>query len=175
MIAAWMLYCVAIAVLFVVVGEALERALHFAGRATRWAWVGALVGSSVIPVAAWLRPEAFAAFAAPAPLVVDSAASVSSGIISVPTGISQNPSSPAFSLSDLDFPLGWTWSVGSFAILLALATAATRLVSQRRRWRVAAVDGLEVLISPDVGPAVAGLWSPRVVLPEWVLHLPREE
>ncbi len=45
MIAAWMLYCVAIAILFGVVGEALERALHLAGRATRWAWVAALAGS----------------------------------------------------------------------------------------------------------------------------------
>src|SRR5436853_462427 len=50
MIAAWMLYCVAIAVLFVVVGEALERALHLAGRATRWAWVVALAGSYVVAV-----------------------------------------------------------------------------------------------------------------------------
>ena len=45
MIAAWMLYCVAIAILFAVVGEALERALHLAGRPTRWAWVVALAGS----------------------------------------------------------------------------------------------------------------------------------
>src|SRR2546428_771335 len=33
MIAAWMLYCVAIAVLFAAVGETAERALHPAGRA----------------------------------------------------------------------------------------------------------------------------------------------
>src|SRR5437763_3982454 len=57
MIAAWMLYCVAIAILFVVVGEALERALHLAGRATRWAWVVALAGSYLVPAAALLRPN----------------------------------------------------------------------------------------------------------------------
>jgi len=61
MIAAWMLYCIAIAVLFVVVGEALERALHLAGRATRWAWVAALAGSYLVPATALLRPSAFAA------------------------------------------------------------------------------------------------------------------
>src|SRR5205823_6816785 len=59
MIAAWMVYCVAIAVVFVVVGEALERALHLAGRATRWAWVPPLAGSYLVPAAAWLRPGAF--------------------------------------------------------------------------------------------------------------------
>src|SRR2546430_14889348 len=61
MIAAWMLYCVAIAVLFVVVGEALERSLHLAGRATRWAWVAALAGSYLVPATAWLLPRAFGA------------------------------------------------------------------------------------------------------------------
>src|SRR5207237_268990 len=90
MIAAWMLYCVAIAILFAVVGEALERALHLAGRPTRWAWVVALAGSYLVPAAAWRR---------------------------------------------------------------------------------AAVDGRAVLVSDDVGPAVAGLWRPRIVLPEWALRL----
>src|SRR5204862_8162453 len=65
MIAAWMVYCVAIAILFVVVGEALERALHLAGRATRWAWVAALAGSYLVPAAAWLRPGAFGALPIP--------------------------------------------------------------------------------------------------------------
>src|SRR5256885_16567267 len=65
MIAAWMVYCVAIAVVFVVVGEALERALHLAGRPTRWAWVAALAGSYLVPAAAWLRPSAFGALPVP--------------------------------------------------------------------------------------------------------------
>ena len=42
MIAVWMLYCVGIGLAFVVVGHALERVLHFAGRPTRWAWVIAM-------------------------------------------------------------------------------------------------------------------------------------
>src|SRR2546429_8785860 len=65
MIAAWMVYCVAIAVVFVVVGEALERALHLAGRATRWAWVAALAGSYLVPAAARLPPGAFGALPLP--------------------------------------------------------------------------------------------------------------
>ena len=172
MIAVWMLYCLGIGLAFVIVGHALERGLHLAARATRWAWVIAIVGSYVVPVAAWVRPEAFATFAAPIPVVFESGPSLPTPTRS--TNLDQPPPS-AFSLADLDLPLRWMWSVGSFAILLALGTAATRLISQRRRWRVAAVDGLEVLISRDVGPAVAGLWSPRVVVPEWLFHLPREE
>src|SRR5947207_13053501 len=73
MIAAWMLYCVAIAILFVVVGEALERALHLAGRATRWAWVVALAGSYLVPAAALLRPNTFVTLPIPLTLPVASA------------------------------------------------------------------------------------------------------
>ena len=59
MIAVWMLYCVGIGLAFVVVGYALEKGLHLAGVATRWAWLVALVGSGALPAAAWLRPNAF--------------------------------------------------------------------------------------------------------------------
>jgi len=65
-IAVWMLYCIGIGLAFVVVGFAFERGLHLAGRPTRWAWVVALLGSYLIPVAVWLQPAAFAVQAAPA-------------------------------------------------------------------------------------------------------------
>jgi hypothetical protein len=60
-------------------------------------------------------------------------------------------------------------------MLLVVTTGAVRLISLRRGWRTAAVDGREVLVSPDAGPAVVGLWSPRVVLPEWALRLSERE
>src|SRR5213596_2912760 len=150
MIAAWMLYCVAIAVLFVVVGEALERALHLAGRATRWAWVVALAGSYVVPAAAWLRPSAFGAL--PIPLVQPVV-----GGLQATAGPSDPPPAGGAPLAP----------VRSFS----LGAAALRLAASRRDWRNATVDGRAVLVSDNIGPAVAGLWRPRVVLPEWALRL----
>lgn len=173
MIAVWMLYCLGIGLAFVVVGYALERSLHFAGRPTRLAWVIALVGSYLVPVAAWVRPDAFATFAVPVP--VEPSANSSSSTTATISTASQTPPSRSFSLSNLDLPLRWAWGIGSLAMLFALATATVRLVSLRRRWRPAAVDGRKVLVSPDIGPAVVGLWSPRVVLPEWALELPEHE
>ncbi len=172
MIAVWMLYCVGIGLAFVVVGHALERGLHLAGRPTRWAWVISLVGSYVIPAAAWLRPEAFATFAAPIPQVIESPPS--SATVTTSTILHQ-PSHRPLSLSDLDLPLRWTWVIASLAMLLVVTAGEARLVSPRRRWRTAAVDGREVLVSTNVGPAVVGLWSPRVVLPEWALQLSERE
>ena len=172
MIALWMLYCVGIGLAFVVVGHALERALHFAGRPTRWAWVIALAGSYVVPIAAWVRPDAFATFAVPIPVAAESAPSVSSFTTS--TTLDQPPPS-AFSLVDLDPALRWGWILVSGGMLVGLTLATARLLSMRRRWRRSVVDGRDVLVSSDVGPAVVGWWSPRVVLPEWTLALPDEE
>jgi hypothetical protein len=166
MIAAWMLYCVAIATLFVVFGEALERALHLAARATRWAWVVALAGSCVVPAAAWLRPSAFGA------LPVPMGQAVANGpMMSPPVSSTTFAPMRSFSLGDLDAVLMWAWGLSSAALLLSLGAAAVRLAALRLGWRSVTVDGRVVLVSDDVGPAVAGLWPSRVVLPEWALGL----
>jgi len=167
-IAVWMLYCVGIGLAFVVVGHALERVLHFAGRPTRWAWVIAMVGSYLVPVAAWIRPDAFATFAAPIPHVIQSPTGSATGTTST---LLRQPGSRPFSLSDLDLPLRWVWGIASVVMLLALVTAATRLVALRRHWRAATIDGRRVFLSENVGPAVAGVWDPRIVIPAWALQL----
>lgn len=171
MIAVWMLYGLGIGLAFVVVGYALEKGLHFAGRPTRWAWVVALAGSYVIPIVAWLRPEAFATFPVPAAPALPASSVTTSTVAAI---FNQAPSAP-FSLGDLNTPLRWAWILVSGAMLVVLAVATARLSSLRRRWRWSVVDGREVLISSDTGPAVVGLWSPRVVLPEWTLALPAPE
>jgi beta-lactamase regulating signal transducer with metallopeptidase domain len=174
-IAVWMLYCMGIGLAFVVVGHALEKGLHFAGRPTRWAWVVALVGSYLVPVAAWIRPDAFATFAAPIPMLAESAPSSSVATASTTSTILHQPPSQWLSLTDLDVPLRWGWGAGSVLMLLALGIAATRLAAARRRWRQEAIDGRVVLVSRNVGPAMVGVWSPRVVLPEWALGLPASD
>ncbi len=176
MIAAWMLYCVAIAVLFVVVGEALERALHLAGRATRWAWVVALAGSYVVPAAAWLRPNAFGALPVPLAQPVGGGRQATAGPSDPPPVGGALPTSlRSFALGDLDGALTWGWGLSSAVLLLSLGAAALRLAALRRGWRDATVDGRAVLVSDDVGPAVAGLWRPRLVLPDWALQLGERE
>src|SRR5437763_1972501 len=119
MIAAWMLYCVAIAILFVVVGEALERALHLADRATRWAWVAALVGSCIVPTAAWLRPSAFGALPIPLSQPVVAAPPATAGYLDVQhEGSALPPPTRSFSLGDLDATLTWAWGLSSAVLLL---------------------------------------------------------
>ena len=169
MIAAWMLYCVAIGLLFVVLGEALERALHLAGRATRWAWVAALAGSYLVPAAALLRPSAFAAL--PVPLAQPVVAELPATAMDQRVDGALPKPGPSFSLGDLDTALARVWGLSSAALLLSLGAAALRLAALRRGWRSVTVDGRAVLVSDNVGPAVAGLWRSRIVLPDWALQL----
>jgi beta-lactamase regulating signal transducer with metallopeptidase domain len=171
MIAAWMLYCIAIGLALTIVGVALERALHLAGRATRWAWVVALAGSFAIPAAAWLRPEAFSSVAIPVPAgaFAESAIAVAPLPSDAPRVVAPTPTS--FSLSDLDALLRWGWIASSVLILAVLGVATLRLAALRRRWRASLLDGRAVVVSENVGPAVAGLWHPEVVVPGWALAL----
>src|SRR5213083_825007 len=158
MIAAWMLYCVGIGLALTVAAYAAERALYLAGRPTRWAWSVALLGTLLLPVAATVRPQAFRAI--PVPVAEPTRAPPTTAV-----------SGRALRLSDFDGVLLWGWGLASVTALLVLAAAAARLVALRRRWRTALLDGRSVLLADDVGPAVAGLWPPRVVIPVWALNL----
>src|SRR5213596_1756734 len=171
MIAAWMLYCIGIGLALTLAAYAAERALYLAGRPTRWAWSGALIGTLFLPIAATVRPQAFRVI--PVPLAEPTRAPAAAAAAALPQGTA--PSTPvsgrALRLSDFDGVLRWGWGLSSVAALLVLAAAAARLVALRRRWRTALVDGRSVLLADDVGPAVAGLWPPRVVIPAWALNL----
>jgi len=171
MIAAWMLYCVGIGLALTVAAYAAERALYLAGRPTRWAWSVALLGTLLLPLAATVRPQAFRAI--PVPVAEPTRAPPTAAVAAVPQGTvpSTAVSRRALSLSDFDGVLLWGWGLASVTALLVLAAAAARLVALRRRWRTALVDGRSVLLADDVGPAVAGLWPPRVVIPVWALNL----
>src|SRR5436305_724875 len=165
-----MLYCVAIAILFVVVGEALERALHLAGRATRWAWVVALAGSYLVPAAALLRPNTLDTL----PIPLTRPAAIAPTRVQ-PVDRPLLPPARSFSLGDLDAALTWAWGLSAGAVALALVGAGLRLAAWRRRWRVTTLDGRTGLVSENVGPAVAGLWRPPVVLPPRTSDLRRDD
>jgi len=67
------------------------------------------------------------------------------------------------------------WAAASLLALGWLAGSAFHLRQIERRLRVVVVDNQAVLVSKDVGPALFGILRARIVLPEWVLALPRSE
>lgn len=167
MIAHWMLYCVAVGTLLSGGAMALEKALRPLGRATRWVWAGALLLTLAVPAAAWalgtLRP-------APPPLKVPVvAATLTGGAGPAPLRRARPWLLEVLDPRRLQTPLAALWIASSAASVLALAGMAVALRRRRRAWAVAEVDGVPVLVSPDVGPAVVGLLRSRIVLPRWAV------
>jgi len=72
-------------------------------------------------------------------------------------------------MAAMDRPLLLVWGAASLALALGLLRAGIGLRRRARGWRAIVVDGTEVLVAPDIGPAVVRLGGLRVVLPEWAL------
>ncbi|MFL5551780.1 MAG: M56 family metallopeptidase [Gemmatimonadaceae bacterium] len=74
------------------------------------------------------------------------------------------------------------WLVAS-AMLVAWALANVWRVSrimrlsrrQNERHETAIIDGVPALLTDVIGPATVGLWHSRVLVPRWVLALPKTE
>jgi beta-lactamase regulating signal transducer with metallopeptidase domain len=60
------------------------------------------------------------------------------------------------------------WAVLSLALVTWIAIGTLRWRRARARWTRTTIDGVDVDISSMTGPAVLGLMSQRIVLPEWV-------
>lgn len=168
MLANWMLYCVAVGTLLAGGALALERGIRSLGRPTRWVWAGAMALTLAVPVAVRLRP---APRGAPGPTVLAPSA-LRMVRVPAPAAVkapARRLAPPPLRLGGWDPALRLAWGASSAAVLLALAAMGVVLARRRRRWAAAEVDGVPVLVSPDVGPAVVGLFRSRIVLPAWAL------
>ncbi len=168
MIATWMLYGTVIAILAGLGALALERGARLLGRAGRWCWVGAMLVTLALPVAAWLRP--ITATRVPSAVPLQAPVAMAPAVAPAPPVIPPAVTTPR-SWADFDRPLAYSWCLLSLGLLGWFAAGWARLARMRRSWRSA--DG--VLVSQDVGPAVIGFLRCQVVIPEWSLQLGREQ
>ncbi|HEU4558997.1 MAG TPA: M56 family metallopeptidase [Longimicrobium sp.] len=171
MIAHWMLYCVAVGALLSGCAAALEKALRPLGMATRWVWAGALLLTLAVPAAVQLsrtaQPPAGPVEVLPATLSVDPGPA--------PAQTRRPWLLEALDPQRLQTPLAAVWAVASAVSALAMVGMAGALRRRRRAWTNAEVDGVPVLVSADVGPAVVGVLRSRIVLPRWVMDAGEQE
>ena len=69
-------------------------------------------------------------------------------------------------------------TTSAFLLLYSLANAARvwRVIRRSRNRRGdSTVDGVRVVVTDSMGPATAGVWRARIVLPRWALALPAEQ
>lgn len=180
MIAAWMLWSVGAGLLLLVAGLAAERL--FEGRC-RWVWVAAGVGTVVLTAVRLVTSGGMEAENPADGLVISGVAAPVTNdagaweAMEAATGTLANPSSPAFPpvaipqdsvLHSLDGTLLLAWLALSAGLALWALIGTLRLRGRRRSWVPGTLLGQPVLWSRNTGPAIVGLWRPRVVLPSWV-------
>ena len=67
------------------------------------------------------------------------------------------------------------WFVLSSGMLLLLALRSVWLLSHQRRWQKTTLLGTPVFLSGGIGPCVAGLLRPRIVMPVWLQLIPAQQ
>lgn len=72
---------------------------------------------------------------------------------------------------DLDAVALTVWAVATLVGAAWLVVSQARLRRSLRRCNRARIDGVEVIVTRDFGPAVVGVLRPEIVLPSWVLSL----
>lgn len=157
---AWFTYSVVVGLLVGLSSWAAESALRAAGRPGRWAWVGGLAVSALIPLVALLGSMEWAQSVAMTP--------PTSVIPLVPLAVVAESAGSRWSVDGL---LLVTWVVlvvvGLAQIVrLNRAVERGRAAGARRR-----VYGMDVVVTRGLGPAVWGVRRPAILMPEWTLGL----
>lgn len=158
-----------------VLGSILAGAAHFLdlgfralGRPTRWIWGLGLAAAASAPL--------LAPFAGGKPSSTAQGGSISAEFLyeMVSGGPVETQGLSGLSLA-LEKPLVLLWILSSILILLAVLWTSLRLGRAAKGWKNQKVGAEEVLVSAGLGPAVLGVFRPRIVLPPWVLKLGQEK
>jgi hypothetical protein len=162
----WMIWATAVTLVLALAAAALERCLRLFDLPGRVAWVGAASGA--VGLICWSLAEAVTGGRTTRP---------TGAVDALATGFARNlaaavPVPGALALTDA--LLAWAWAVSAALLLCALGCGLWRLSRKARSWPVATVAGGEVLLSHGFGPALVGVWSPRIVVPRWALRLGAE-
>lgn len=152
-------------VLLTVGAAAAERALRELGRPRRGVWAVSLLAT--VAMTLLLATGGSLPLSAPAVVV-----QVVAGGGSAAPGTAEVPGTTGFGVGLL---LVASWVVLSAALFLALALTADVLRRRVSRGERRRIEGIEVVVTEHLGPAVAGLLRPRIVVPAWLLDLTGRE
>ncbi|MFQ5810724.1 MAG: TonB family protein [Armatimonadota bacterium] len=163
MIAAWMLYATVVAGVLGVAALALDRALTLYRQPSRFVWAGAMAAGLVFPLL--VRVGLFQRAAEGQPIEGDVLAAVPTAL-SIPSDAIARAGAATPTVDTL---LLAAWSLASVVMLTWLVWSLLRLQGDRASWAETMLNGVPVLVSRNVGPAIVGLSSTAIVVPRWLL------
>jgi beta-lactamase regulating signal transducer with metallopeptidase domain len=192
MIAAWMLYSVAVGALIGAAALAGDRFCDLVRAPRRAVWIGGMLATLLLSFVALLRVASAEPTAAAAGLEMLSAeasdvsttlpasgvgvwiAGLVRGVSRTGTASAERAYAAAASYTGSGVGLAGAWAASSALLLLLLSSTLLRLRRERVRWRQHRIAGVTVLVSRDAGPALVGLVRPSIVVPSWLLGEPAE-
>lgn len=178
MIIPWLGYWLALSALIGIAAAAIDRTRRLAHRSSRWVWALAIVACLVAPMLARAAQRArlwiFAAEPVAGLVVAARSAAPTADVVGPRRAMVRVRASASHGVADTMLLLVWLFASAVLGARLVLAMHRVRRM--RGVWRASAMDGQAVLVSRDVGPAVAGFVHPAIVIPEWVLEAaPRDQ
>ena len=176
MIAAAMVYAIAVALLLGLAALAVDRLLAFRRMPRRGVWATVLAASFLLP----------SVMLASASLRTHPASDVLPRASLPETSVGEVTDSKTVRAPSAHAPLRWPvrprldpflmalWALSSATVLLWLMRASLRFKSTARIWRRRHLGNAAVWITDEVGPAVLGVMKPRIVIPRWLLETPAD-
>ncbi|HXT17439.1 MAG TPA: M56 family metallopeptidase [Gemmatimonadaceae bacterium] len=178
MLIAWMLYALAVSAIVAGAAIALDQIAEVWRARRRSIWLAALIASAALPTYVLLFPRT-APHAAPVRVTArggiqrqaftfddHAAPTVTPWTTKLRRAADATVKSPT-----LNRYAAAAWLMLTLCLVGGFGAGALKLRRLRAGWRAVRLDGRDVLISDDVGPAVVGMARPRVVLPSWALTL----
>ena len=162
MILLWMLSAILFTAFLAIAAWWGERALRAAARPARGAWLFALAAGTVWPVLVPLLRRL-----SPEQMQTSGGVTLLDAVHIVPDGVT----STIAWLSVADDMLLGVWIVGSLLLLVRYVAVWRAVRALRRTAECRVVDGVDVLVSHDLGPAVVGVRDAAVLVPRAVLEL----
>ena len=166
MIVSWMFYSIATTLLLGGAAVAAEHCLRLFGRPARWVWVVAFVSSLSLPLIAMAVPGVL-----PTLQTVsqpgDAGVELAETVWNFPGRV---VASAETHLATVETTAFITWIAASITLLSVLGWSFMRLRGEVRSCTPSWVNGIPVLVSSSLGPAVVGLVRQAIVLPAWVFR-----
>jgi TonB family protein len=169
------LYAIAAGALMALAAAAGDRLASWLRIPRRGIWLGAMLLVIALTIAMpWRAATDESANRATAMTVAMFSTRSDAGIAGWPRAVSALVDRAGASIDRAETATRWLWALASLMSLIVYAGGYAAIARRRREWRTATVNDVPVLIAPDTGPAVVGVWSTDIVVPEWVLSFAPE-
>jgi beta-lactamase regulating signal transducer with metallopeptidase domain len=186
MIAWWIAQIALLGSLLALAAYGAEAALKVARRPTRWVWLGALLMTVALAAMAPTRRSTSASAGRVWQATQTQAAATVSVAPNDAMTMLRTAVSDASALLDAQVQRAWSawhsvmpdgvelwllfaWAVTSLGLLAAFVAVHVRYQQRRAHWPLRDVLGTRVRVADDTGPAVIGVTSAEIVVPQWLL------